>query len=165
MIFTYCFGEILSELKCLSRARICISKSKWKVILSMLICSSYYAFIVKVTCMCVHAQLLQSSLTLCKPMDCTYQVPLSMGFSRQEYCSELPCPSSGDLPHPGIESLSLWSLRCRKTLYHWAMGEAQRSPQWHLKWKWKVKFGVRTHQHQWREPGLLGKSLIRMEYK
>ena len=26
-----------------------------------------------------------------------------MGFSRQEYWSELPCPSPGDLPDPGIE--------------------------------------------------------------
>ena len=29
--------------------------------------------------------------------------PLSMGFSKQEYCSGLPCPSPGDLPHPGTE--------------------------------------------------------------
>jgi len=26
-----------------------------------------------------------------------------MGFSRQEYWSELPFPSPGDLPDPGIE--------------------------------------------------------------
>jgi len=26
-----------------------------------------------------------------------------MGFSRKEYCSELSCPPSGDLPNPGIE--------------------------------------------------------------
>ena len=31
------------------------------------------------------------------------QVPLSMGFSRQECCSWLPFPSLRDLPHPGIE--------------------------------------------------------------
>ena len=31
------------------------------------------------------------------------QAPLSMGFSRQEYWSGLPCPPPGDLPHPGIE--------------------------------------------------------------
>ena len=28
---------------------------------------------------------------------------LSMGFSRQEYWSDLPCPLPGDLPDPGIE--------------------------------------------------------------
>ena len=32
-----------------------------------------------------------------------HQAPLSMGFSRQEYCSGLPFPSPGDLPDPGIE--------------------------------------------------------------
>ena len=31
------------------------------------------------------------------------QAPLSMEFSRQEYWSELPFPSPGDLPDPGIE--------------------------------------------------------------
>ena len=31
------------------------------------------------------------------------QVPLSMGFSRQEYWSGLPFPSPGDLPDLGIE--------------------------------------------------------------
>ena len=35
------------------------------------------------------------------------QAPLSMGFSRQEYWSELPCPPPGDLPDPGIEPASL----------------------------------------------------------
>ena len=34
------------------------------------------------------------------------QAPLSMGFSRQEYWSELPFPSPGDLPDPGIEPRS-----------------------------------------------------------
>ena len=36
---------------------------------------------------------------------------LSMGFSRQEYWSGLPCPSPGDLPNPGIEfwSPELWA--------------------------------------------------------
>ena len=33
--------------------------------------------------------------------------PLSLGFSRQEYWSGLPGPSPGDLPHPGIEPVSL----------------------------------------------------------
>ena len=39
-----------------------------------------------------------------------FQVPLSMGFSRQEYRSGLPCPLPGDLPHSGIEPTSLMSL-------------------------------------------------------
>ena len=32
-----------------------------------------------------------------------------MGFPGQEYWSGLPCPPSGDLPHPGIKSMSLTS--------------------------------------------------------
>ena len=35
-----------------------------------------------------------------------HQAPLSMGFSRQEYWSGLPCPPPGDLPDPGIEPMS-----------------------------------------------------------
>ena len=41
------------------------------------------------------------------PLTVAHQAPLSMGFSRQEYWSGLPCPSLGDLPDPGIESASL----------------------------------------------------------
>ena len=37
------------------------------------------------------------------------QAPLSLGFSRQEYWSGLPCPPPGDLPNPGIEPTSLMS--------------------------------------------------------
>ena len=36
------------------------------------------------------------------PWTVTRQAPLSMGFSRQEHWSELPCPPPGDLPNPGI---------------------------------------------------------------
>ena len=57
--------------------------------------------------MCVHAKLLQSCLTLGDLMDCS--PPLSMGFSRQEYWSGLPCPPPGDLPNPGIKPESLIS--------------------------------------------------------
>ena len=44
-----------------------------------------------------HVQLFVTPWTI----DC--QAPLSMGFSRQEYWSRLPCSSPGDLPDPGIE--------------------------------------------------------------
>ena len=37
------------------------------------------------------------------------QAPLSMGFSRQEYWSGLPCPPPGDLPYLGIKPTSLMS--------------------------------------------------------
>ena len=38
------------------------------------------------------------------------QAPLSMGFSRQEYWSGLPCPLPGDLPDPRIKPASPASL-------------------------------------------------------
>ena len=37
------------------------------------------------------------------------QAPLSMGISRQEYWSGLPCSPPGELPDPGIEPTSLTS--------------------------------------------------------
>ena len=39
-----------------------------------------------------------------------HQAPLSMGFSRQEYWSGLPCLPPGDLPDPRINPASLMSL-------------------------------------------------------
>ena len=41
------------------------------------------------------------------PWTVTCQDPLSMGLPRQKYWSELPFPSPGDLPDPGIEPASL----------------------------------------------------------
>ena len=38
------------------------------------------------------------------PWTVARQSPLSMEFSRQEYWSELPFPSPGDLPNTGIEA-------------------------------------------------------------
>ena len=40
------------------------------------------------------------------PWTAAHQAPLSMEFSRQEYWSGLPFPSSEDLPQPGIEPMS-----------------------------------------------------------
>ena len=47
---------------------------------------------------------LQSCPTLCNPMDCNLQAPLSMGFSRQEYWCGLSCPPPEDLPDSGSNS-------------------------------------------------------------
>ena len=44
--------------------------------------------------------------TLVIPWAIAHQAPPSMGFPRQEYWSELPLPSPGDLPKPGIEPVS-----------------------------------------------------------
>ena len=43
------------------------------------------------------------------PWSVACQAHPSMGFSRDEYWSELPFPSLGDLPDPGIEPASLMS--------------------------------------------------------
>ena len=44
---------------------------------------------------------------LVAPWTVAHQASPSMGFSRQEYWSGLPFPSSGDLPDPGINPGSL----------------------------------------------------------
>ena len=44
------------------------------------------------------------------PWTVAHQAPLSIGFSRQEYWSGLPCPALGDLPDPGIQPTSLMPL-------------------------------------------------------
>ena len=48
----------------------------------------------------------QSCQILCDSWTVAHQAPLSIEFSRQEYWSGLPFPSSGDLPDPGIEARS-----------------------------------------------------------
>ena len=52
---------------------------------------------------CVHSRG-QLSAT---PSTVAHQAPLSIGFSRQEYCSGLPFPPPRDLPNPGIKPMSL----------------------------------------------------------
>ena len=61
------------------------------------------------------AKLIQSYPTLVTLWTVTHQAPLSMGFSRQEYWSALPCLPTGDLPNPGIKL----HLLC---LLHWQVG-------------------------------------------
>ena len=41
------------------------------------------------------------------PWTVAYQAPQSMGFSRQEYWSGLPCPPPSDTPDPGVKPESL----------------------------------------------------------
>ena len=48
----------------------------------------------------------QSWLTLCNPMDCSPLGSPVHVFSRQEYWSGLPFPTSGDIPNPRIECVS-----------------------------------------------------------
>ena len=50
-----------------------------------------------------------------------HQTPLSMGFSKQEYWSSLPCPPPGDLLDPGIKPRS-FRLLC------WQVGSLPLAP-------------------------------------
>ena len=67
---------------------------------------------------CLQAELLQSvnSATL-QTIACW--APLSMGFSRQEYWSELLCPPPGTLPTPDGTPISCVSCTGRWILYHY----------------------------------------------
>ena len=51
-----------------------------------------------------------SRVRLCAtPETAAHQAPPSLGFSRQEYWSGLPCPPPGGLPEPGLEPTSFTS--------------------------------------------------------
>ena len=68
----------------------------------------HFSFLGYSWCLCVLSHL--SRVWLCVTLwTVAHQAPLSMGFSRQEYLSGLPCPSPGDLPDPGIKPTSLMS--------------------------------------------------------
>ena len=73
-------------------------------------------------CVCVHSVVSDSLWT---PWTISYQVPLSMEFSRQEYSSGLPLPPPGDLPW----SMNWTRVSCvfcfgKSILYHFATREA-----------------------------------------
>ena len=63
-------------------------------------------------CVLSHVQLFATLWTV------AHQVPLSMGFSRQEYWRRLPCPPPGGLSNPGIKPMSLMSPALAGRLYH-----------------------------------------------
>ena len=56
--------------------------------------------------MLCYAKSLSCVLLFETPWTVAHQAPLSMGFFRQEYWSELPFPSPGNLPDPGIKPMS-----------------------------------------------------------
>ena len=67
--------------------------------------SPKFLHIPKKACMCM-----LSHVELCTPLwTVVLQAPLSMGFSRQEYWSGLPCPPPGGFLDPGIELVYLTS--------------------------------------------------------
>ena len=50
------------------------------------------------------------------PWTVAHQVPLSMGFSRQDYWRGWPLPPPGDLSDPGIKPRSLHFLQWQASL-------------------------------------------------
>ena len=69
-----------------------------------------------------------SHSVMSNPVAC--QTSQSMGFSRQEYWSGLPCSPLGDLPEPGIRPKSLTSPALAGGFFtHWAIREAPCSVQ------------------------------------
>ena len=77
-----------------------------------------FFFFPQILCACMlscfsRVQLLATLWTVAR------QAPPSMGFSRLEYRSGLPCPSPGDLPDPGIEpKLFMSPALAGRVLYH-----------------------------------------------
>ena len=68
----------------------------------------------------------QSCPILCDPWTIALQVPLSMGFSWQEYWSGLPYSPSEDLPKSGTEPASAALTGIFFTT------EAPGKPQWNI---------------------------------
>ena len=60
-------------------------------------------------CVCVCVCVLSHIPLFAQLWTITYQAPLSMGFSRQEYWSKLLFPPPRDLPNPVIEPVSMSS--------------------------------------------------------
>ena len=65
-------------------------------------------------CACVISHFSRARLFV-TPLTVAHQAPLSVGFSRQEYLSGLPCSPPGDLPDSGAGPASLYLL-------HWQAG-------------------------------------------
>ena len=91
-------------------------------------------------------------LTLCDPMvhKGPHQVPLSVGFPREEDCSELPFPSPRDSSWPRdqtyVSCIGKWIL------YHWTTTEARISSMWGIFNLILPEMRERLHIHTEKEP-------------
>ena len=85
--------------------------SDWTLISCVSCTGSWVLYHCVSVCVCVcvlnHFRCVQLFATL---LTIAHQAPVSMGFSRQESWSGLPCLPSGDLPNPGIKPPSFISL-------------------------------------------------------
>ena len=105
-------SSVLSSEECLMQrndSKKCSEFRLWGSCLSSMCVSVCVCVSVSVyVCTCVWA-VLSRVLPFAAPWTVVYQAPLPMEFSRQEYWSGLLFPTSGDLPNPGIEPMSLVS--------------------------------------------------------
>ena len=90
-----------------------VKSAEEKAVIFLKIDTSAKSFSNFVVFLCWCCLVAQPCLTLLwAPWTVACQAPLSMGFPRHEYWSEVPFPSPRDLPDPGIESM----LSCRKLI-------------------------------------------------
>ena len=100
---------------------------------------------------CGHAKWLQFCLTPCEPMDSVAcQVPLFMGFSKQEYWNGLPCPPSEDLPNPGTHT----STTREASRVEYKPGLEDQMPLWDRRHEWRQKWGL------WEERDVQWESMV-----
>ena len=68
------------------------------------------------------------------PWTVAHQTPLSMEFSRQEYWSEFPLSTPGDLPNPGIKPTSLMcpavADKCHLGIQTWKQPKCPLTDKW-----------------------------------
>ena len=78
------------------------------------------------------------SQSLANPWTVAHQAPLSMGFSRQENWSELPCPPPGGLSDPGINPTMSWISGIADRLFTTELpGKSDITHMWNLKYDTK----------------------------
>ena len=114
------FIALCVKVKLFERRQFC-SKNYNRNLANGVTVSNLLIFSNRYVCVCIlsHVWLFATTWTV------SHQVPLSMGFPRQEYWRRLLFPSQGDLPDPGIELTSLVSCIGSQVLY---LLNHQRSP-------------------------------------
>ena len=93
---------------------------QWKCLMPMLYTSNgwFYVMCARILGCFSHVWLFLNLWTV------ACRVPLSMGFSRQEYWNGLPCPPAGDLPDPRVKRESPESPALQADSYPWDTEEA-----------------------------------------
>ena len=121
--------------------------------------NGYYKILTIVPCVCVCA-VTQSCPTLCDLWTVACQTPLSIGFSRQEYWSGLPCPPQRIFLTQESNPYRPCLLHCMQVLSHWATWEAHSSlcytvkPLWLVAYpffKLEIQHSVHTKSNKWNQ--------------